>query len=347
MTTQPAAAPNRPAAAPRKNGGADDARPLAGAGRPPLARWGEKAITGWIYLCGAVSIVFVVLIFLFVFREALPLLREYPLARFFLGKEWTPEPGDETALPDFGLLPLLLSSLLVTLGAVVIAVPLGIATALFMGEIAPPRVRDFLKPAVELLAAVPSVVLGFFGAAVLADFLKNALHLSNGLTMLTGSVTLAFMAIPTIATISEDALSAVGQDVRNGSFALGATKWETIRRVVIPGAFSGIVAAVMLGVGRAIGETMVVLMVTGNGVGSNLTALMNKPGGPIGAFQHTFGSYLELCRTLTATIAAEMGEAVQGGTHYRALFLLGVVLFILTFLINLVADAALRRARRA
>lgn len=321
--------------------------------RTRLSRLIETAINGWIFFCGVTSILFVALIFFFVFREALPLLREYPLARFFLGREWTPEPPGEDTLPDFGLVPLLLSSLLVTLGSIVIAVPLGIMSAIFIAEVAPPRIRTILKSVIELLAAIPSVVLGFFGAVVLAGWLKNSFDLSSGVTMLAGSITLAFMAIPTIATISEDALSAVGREVREGSLGLGATHWQTVRRVIVPAAFSGIVASIMLGIGRAIGETMVVLMVTGNGVGGHLQSLMGvnpdptAPSGFFAAFGHVFGSYLELCRTLTATIAAEMGEVVQGDRHYRALFLLGVVLFVITFLINLVADWALRRAKRA
>jgi phosphate transport system permease protein len=270
----------------------------------------------------------------------------YPMERFFLGKEWNPEPPTEEQIPDFGLIPLLLSSLMVTLGAILIAVPLGLMSAIYIAEIAPPRVRDIMKPAVELLAAIPSVVLGFFGFAVLAGWIKAGLQLSTGVTMLTGSIMLAFMAIPTIATISEDAITAVSREIRAGSLGLGATHWQTIRHVVVPAAFSGIIASIMLGIGRAIGETMVVLMVTGNGIGPSLTALMNDPGNPLGAFRHFFGAYAEVCRTLTATIAAEMGEVVRGGPHYRVLFLLGVVLFIITFIVNLIADFALMRAKR-
>ena len=306
-------------------------------------KWSERLIAGWIFLCGMTAIAFVVLIFLFVFREAFPLLSAYSPAKFFLGKEWTP--ADEYH-PDFGLLPLLLSSLLVTLGAIVLAVPLGVSSAIFIAEVAPRRLRTALKSVIELLAAVPSVVLGFFGATVLAPFLQAALHLPSGVTMLAGSLTLAFMAVPTIATISDDALRSVPRETRNGSLGLGATRWQTISRVVVPAAFSGIIASVMLGIGRAVGETMVVLMVTGNGVGSNLTGLMNHHGGFLAPFAQVFGAYGELCRTLTATIAMEMGEVVPGDLHYRALFFLGVVLFVITFLINLVADFALRRAAR-
>ncbi|MBC8102524.1 MAG: phosphate ABC transporter permease subunit PstC [Cytophagales bacterium] len=302
----------------------------------------ERIIGAWIFLCGITSIVFVAMIFLFVFREAFPLFREFPAWSFLTGKEW--RPTDDPAA--FGLVPLLLSSLLVTAGAIVIAVPLGISSAIFIGEIAPARLRDLLKTTVELLASVPSVVLGFFGLAVLGPILQQVFRMDIGTNMLAGSITLAFMAIPTIATISEDALGTVARDIREGSLGLGATRWQTIRGVVVPAASSGIVAATMLGVGRAIGETMVVLMVTGNGVGQNLTALMGGPQNPLAVFQQTFGAYAEVCRTLTATIAAEMGEVTPGEAHYHALFLLGVVLFAITFLVNLAADAALRRAQR-
>lgn len=306
--------------------------------RSPLAAFAEKTITGWIYFCGGLSILLVALILAFVLKEALPFLREYPLGRFLGGTKWIANGSPA----QFGMVPLLLSSVMVTLGAVAVAIPLGIATAIYMSEIAPPPVRDILKPAVELLAAIPSVVLGFFGVSVLAPFLAGAFKLDTGTTMLAGSLTLAFMAIPTIATISEDALSAVGKDLRQGSLALGATRWETIRRVVIPAAFSGIIASVMLGVGRAIGETMVVLMVTGNGIGMSLGSMMTQP---LSAFRAFFPAYGEICNTLTATIASDMGDAVVGSAHYHALFMLGIVLFVITFVINLVASAALRKGQ--
>lgn len=303
-----------------------------------IAALAEKAVTGWIYLCGGLSIIFVAMILLFVLKEALPLFREYPIASFFSGIRWDPTGSPE----KFGVVPLLLSSVMVTLGAVLVAIPFGLMTAIYLAEIAPTQVRDIIKPAVELLAAIPSVVLGFFGITILAPFLAKVFHLDIGTTMIAGSVTLAFMAIPTIATISEDALSAVGKDLKQGSLALGATRWETIRRVSVPAAFSGIIASIMLGIGRAIGETMVVLMVTGSGVGTSLNTIMTEP---LKSFASFFPAYGEICKTITATIAADMGEAVVGSTHYHALFMLGVVLFVITFLINLVADAALRKGQ--
>jgi phosphate transport system permease protein len=319
----------------------------------------ERVIETFIFFCGITSILFVGLIFLFIFKEAFPLLLKYPWANFFLGKEWTPVPPEGVA-PDFGLVPLLLSSVLVTLGAIVLAIPLGITTAIFIAEVAPKQIRDTLKAAVELLAALPSVVLGFFGMVTLIPLLQKVIDLPAGDSMLVGSITLAFMAVPTIATISEDAITAVPRDLREGSLGLGASHWQTIWRVLVPASFSGIVAAVMLGIGRAIGETMVVLMVTGNNIGLSLTELMNQPGAEVaekwgtdasnpfaavvGTFQHTFTAYTEICRTITATIASEMGELTPGDMHYHALFMLGVVLFLITFAINLIADYALRKS---
>ncbi len=324
---------------PQRAAGTDSLKPGRAARRRVLF---EGMISGWIYLCGITSVVLVLLIFLFVFREAFPLIRENSLAAFLTGKEW--RPTDDP--PAFGLLPLLLSSLLVTAGAIAISVPLGISSAVFIAEIAPRRLREVLKTAVELLASVPSVVLGFFGLTVLGPILQNVLKMDIGTNMLAGSITLAFMAIPTIATISEDSLGSVPRETREGSLGLGATRWQTIQKVSVPAAASGIVAATMLGIGRAIGETMVVLMVTGNGVGQNLSSLMNGPQNPLVVFQNIFGAYGELCRTLTATIAAEMGEVAPGDSHYHALFFLGVVLFLITFLVNAAADFALRRTQK-
>ena len=205
-----------------------------------------------------------------------------------------------------------------------IAVPLGLASAIYVAEVAPPKLRDILKSGIELLAAFPSIVLGFIGIVTLAPFLKSVFHLSSGLTALAGSIMLAFMAMPTIVSIIEDAIVSVPKNYREGSLALGATHWQTIYRVVLPAASSGILAAVMLGIGRVIGETMAVLMITGN------AAVLPT-------------SILQPVRTLTATIAAEMGEAVSGSEHYYALFAIGIVLFIISFVINLLADLFLHR----
>ncbi len=283
----------------------------------------EWLIERAILLSGLFSVVFVALIFLFLLREGLALFGHHGFAGFLFGQHWYPisEP------PQFGILPLILGSLLVTLGAAVISVPIGIAAALFIAEIAPPRLKEALKAGIELLAAIPSVVIGFIGMITLGPWIKTLFDLPTGLTALTGSITLAFMAMPTIVSIAEDAITAVPRQYREAAIAMGATRWQTTWRIVARAARPGMVAAVMLGIGRVIGETMAVMMVTGN------AASMPK-------------GMLAPVRTLTATIAAEMGESVQGGPHYAALFAIGIVLFVITFLINGVADVALHRSKR-
>lgn len=234
-------------------------------------------------------------------------------ANFLTGKEWFP-----TAEPaaQYGVLALILGTLWVSFGAIAIALPLGLATAIFMAEIANNRVRNYLKPVIELLAGIPSVVYGFFGLVIIVPAIKDIFHLDVGETGLAGSIILGIMALPTIITISEDALRTVPRELKEASLALGASHWQTIRRVVVPYAASGITAAIILGIGRAVGETMAVLMVTGNAA----------------VIPHSF---FEPLRTIPATIAAELGEASYGGIHFQALFGLGCILFIITFLINL------------
>jgi phosphate transport system permease protein len=229
--------------------------------------------------------------------------------------------------PHFGIIPLVIGSLYVTIGAIVICVPIGVGAAMFIAEIAPPSLKNILKSLVEILASIPSVVLGFIGIVWLGPFLKTTFHLGTGMCGLTGSLLLAFMALPTIISISEDALVGVPRAYREAAFGLGATRWQTLWRILLPAASSGIIAGVMLGIGRVIGETMVVMMVTGN-----------APVIP--------SSILQPLRTLTATVASEMGEAVSGSQHYFALFAVGLILFIITFIINLIADMSLRKARR-
>ncbi|HUT15793.1 MAG TPA: phosphate ABC transporter permease subunit PstC, partial [Anaerolineae bacterium] len=230
----------------------------------------------------------------------------------------------------YGMLPLVLGSILVTALAIVIALPLGVATAVLVREIAPGWAREFLKPMIEVLAGIPSVVLGFFGVTVIAPLVREVLGAPTGLTAFTGALVLAYMALPTIISVAEDALDAVPKSFRDAGLAMGATQWQTIWRVVVPAARSGIVTAVMLGMGRAIGETMAVMMVTGNAARLPLTP----------------DSLFRSVRTMTATIAAEMGEVAQGSTHYHALFGLGIMLFLLTFVINLVAASAIFSKRR-
>ncbi len=238
------------------------------------------------------------------------------LTDFFMGKSWMPT---ATPAPLFGILPLVLGTLLVSFIAILIAIPLGVGVAVYLAEIAGEKVRKLMKPAIELLAGIPSVVYGFFGLVVLAPLVQKAGGLSYGETAFTGSLILAIMALPTIISIAEDALKTTPQAMREASYALGATQWQTIYKVVIPYASSGISAAIVLGIGRAIGETMAVLMVTGNAA----------------QMPH---SVFDSVRTIPATIAAELGEAPGGGPHYQALFLLGCVLFVITLGISILAE---------
>ncbi len=267
-----------------------------------------------IWLAGISTIVIVALIFYFLVREGLPAFLNIPLGQIF-GSRWYPIEG------IFGLWPLIVGSVIVTIGAIVIAVPLGLTTAIYLGEIAPQWQREILKPLIEVLAGIPSIVLGFLGWVVLAPIVQN-LGAATGLTAFTGSLILAYMALPTIISISEDALYAVPKEYRDGALAIGATQWQTIWRVVLPSARSGLLMSVMLGIGRAIGETMAVMMVTGNAA--------NIP-------QFGMGMFFEPVRTMTATIAAEMGEVAQGSLHYSVLFEIGIVLFLITFAINSLA----------
>ncbi len=277
---------------------------------------GERLIEGLVYTAGISALLLVGLIFIFLLREGIPAFAQIPPSEL-LGSRWYP------IQEKFGLLPLLTGSLLVTFGAVLIAVPMGLITAVYLGEIAPTWQRELLKPLIELLAGIPSIVLGFLGWVVLAPIVQN-LGAPTGLTAFTGSLILAYMALPTIISIAEDALYSVPKEYRDGALAIGATQWQTIWRVVLPAARSGLVIAIMLGIGRAIGETMVVMMVTGNA--ANIPAF-----GP--------GILFNPVRTMTATIAAEMGEVANGSLHYQTLFAIGIVLFVITFLINSLAGA--------
>ena len=282
----------------------------------------EFVIEKLILICGLASIFFVILIFLFLLKEGLAVFKTISPFKFLFGRNWYPisEP------PQLGILPLILGSLLVTFGAAIISVPIGVACAVYIAEIAPAKIKEILKAGIELLAAIPSVVLGFIGMVTLVPWVKNTFNLPTGLTALSGSIMLAFMAMPTIVSIADDALYSVPKSYKEGALALGATHWQTIYRVMLPAASSGILAAVMLGIGRVIGETMAVMMITGN------AAILPH-------------SFLQPVRTLTATIAAEMGEAVVGSEHYFALFAIGIVLFIISFIINVTADLALHKRK--
>ncbi|MBI3235342.1 MAG: phosphate ABC transporter permease subunit PstC [Bacteroidetes bacterium] len=245
-------------------------------------------------------------------------------ANFFLGKEWFP-----TAQPvaQFGIMPILLGTLWISLVAILIALPFGLATAIYMAEIASSRVRNIMKPIIELLAGIPSVVYGFFGLIVMVPLVQKVFDLPVGESGLTGSLILAIMALPTIITISEDSIRNTPRAMKEASLALGANHWQTIYRVIIPHSMSGITAATILGIGRAIGETMAVLMVTGN------AAVMPE-------------SILKPMRTIPATIAAELGEAAKSGIHYKALFALGCILFMITMFINLIVEIISRRQKQ-
>lgn len=288
-----------------------------------IKRLKETVVEKIVLLCGIVSIAIVGLIFLYLLKEGGSLFKDISFLDFIFGRKWYPISDP----PKFGILPLIVGSIYVTAGAVIVAIPLGTGCAVYIAELSPLKLKEILKPLVELLSAIPSVVMGFVGLLVVAPWLKGFFSLPTGLTALTGSIMLALMALPTIVTISEDAISAIPSTYREASLALGATKLQTVFKAVLPAAFPGIMAAIMLGIGRAIGETMTVLMVTGN------AALIPT-------------SILQPVRTLTATIAAEMGETVRGSDHYSALFAIGLVLFVATFLINLVAGLFLGGRRR-
>ncbi len=290
---------------------------------PQEVNWREFAIEQLIRLMGVSAIGFVLLIFLFLIREGTPALLEVSISNL-MGQRWYP------TFDIYGLMPLILGSLLVTVGAIALSLPLGVATAIFIGEIAPEWVREVLKPSIEIIAGIPSVVVGFIGIQVVSPLVREFTGAPTGLTALTGALLLAYMAVPTIISIAEDALDVVPESYRNAAYALSATQWQTIWRVVVPAARPGIITAVMLGVGRAIGETMTVMMVTGN------AARM-----PLG-----FDAFLRPVRTMTATIAAEMGEVARGSTHYHVLFLVGLALFIVTFVINLAAAVSIFRRER-
>lgn len=242
---------------------------------------------------------------------------------FFTGSQWDPQSTNS----KYSIIPLLVSTGLVAFGSMAIAVPIGILSATFLSELAPSKLQAVLKPLVEMLAAIPSVVIGFLGIVLVGPGIAKLFGISNGLNALNGSILLAVMALPTIITISEDAINAVPQSHREASLALGANRWETIFRVVLPAAMPGLIAAVMLGLGRALGETMTVLMATGN------AAVMPE-------------GFLDSVRTITATIAIEMGEVPYQTTHYFALFAIAAILFLISLMINLAGEYFSNRLRK-
>ncbi len=277
----------------------------------------EKAIKSIFFVCAIFATITVIFIISFLFAEAFPAFKEIGVGTLVLGPEWVP-----TGVPKrFGGLPMVVGTLLVTLGAVAFCGPLGVACALFLSQVAPPKARSILKPAVELLAAIPSVVYGFFGLTVMARWLMNTFDLPTGETWLNGSILLGIMALPTVVSVSEEALTAVPREFEEASLAMGANKWQTIRRVILPSALSGITAAIVLGLGRAIGETMAVMMATGN------APIIPDP----------LWDVFTPIRTITGCLGTEMGEVPLGSLHYHALFSLAVILFVVVIAINFAA----------
>ncbi|MDD5115886.1 MAG: phosphate ABC transporter permease subunit PstC [Candidatus Omnitrophica bacterium] len=283
----------------------------------------KEKIYKWIFTILAFSsLFFLVGIVIVLFKEGIPIFKEVGFLKFMLGRKWYPTHTP----PEFGVMPLILGSIWVTIGASLVCIPLGVGSALYLNEIATFRQRQFLKPVIELLASIPSVVYGFFGLVVVTPFLQKLFNLPTGLTALNASLILGVMATPTVCSISEDALSYVPRSFREASFAVGANRWQTLTQVVIPAAGSGISTGIILGMSRAIGETMTVLMVAGGAA----------------VIPHTF---LEPVRPMTSAIAAEMGEAPMGGSHYHALFAIALILFLITFLFNIIAEVISRRFR--
>ncbi len=276
--------------------------------------WRETLVTRIIQICGYSSILFVLLILFFLLSEGVPALWT---AKFdsLLGTRWYPTES------FFGIWPLVFGSIIVTLGAGLVSIPLGVGTAVFISEVAPAWTKEILKPIVELLAGLPSVVLGFLGIQVLVPFMRRFFDLPTGLTALTGAILLGMISIPTIVSVGEDALNTVPKSYREASMALGATRWQTIWGITLPAAKSGVITAVLLGLGRAMGETMAVMMVTGN-----------APVMPQG-----LQAIILPIRTMTATIASEMGEVASGSVHYSVLFLIGIILFIISLIVNVLA----------
>lgn len=272
---------------------------------------------------GFVAIAFVVLIFLFLLIEGMPTVTEVSISNL-LSTRWYPTES------HFGLPPLILGSVLVTLGAAIIAVPTGVLAAIFVAEVAPRWLREILKPMIEVVAGIPSVVLGFIGMIALSPLVRVAFNVPTGLTAFTGALILAYMALPTIISVAEDALDAVPKSYRDAALALGATRWQTIWMVTVKAARSGILTAIMLGIGRAIGETMAVMMVTGNA--------------PVMAIK--LGSIFSPVRTMTATIAAEMGEVANGSVHYHVLFFIGLLLFVISLVVNILASAMVFKSKK-
>ena len=288
----------------------------------------EKLIAIFLFICALVAIGVIFSIILFLLNESFPAFGEIGIVDFLLGIVWKPEGIIYGFKPLFGALPLITGTLICTFGAMLIAIPLSIGSAIFIAELAPVWIKTIAKPAIELLAGIPSIVYGFFGLVVLIPWIQNTFNITSAEGWLAGSIILAIMAIPTITSVAEDAITSVPQYFKEGSLALGETKWQTISKVVIPSSLSGITAAIILGIGRAIGETMAVLMVTGNA--ANIPILSN-PFSPV--------------KTLTGAIAIEMGEAPHGSLWQHSLFGLAFILLIITLIVNIIAYYVLKKLK--
>jgi len=285
----------------------------------------EKLIELVFLLNGIFVVLLLVGIFILLLKNALPAFKEVSLEHFLSKPIWNPDAYDQAT---YGLLPMLVSTFMVTVGSLLLAIPLGVGTAAYLSDVASPRVREIAKPLVEILAAIPSVVIGFLGIVLLGPVISKFTGTHNGLNALNGSILLAVMSLPTIISLSEDALTSVPRSYEEASLALGANRWETVARVKVPAAASGILAACMLGMGRAIGETMTVLMATGNAAEFPRSFL-----GPV--------------KTMTSTIAIELGEVAYYSTHFHMLFAVALILFMITFVINLCADMIFHRHIRS
>lgn len=281
----------------------------------------EKLMKAIFWASGIAIILFLAGILFTLLSNSIPAFAELGFKPFFEPGLWRPGAYGE---PTYSINNFIIGTFMVTLGALAFAVPLGVAAAAYLAEIASPWEREIFKPVVEILAGIPSVVLGFIGLVVLAPLIARIFGVPSGINALNGAILVGIMALPTIITLAEDAITAVPQEYRHASLALGGTRWQTIWKITIPAAFSGITAASMLGMGRAIGETMTVLMVTGN--------MIARP-----------SSFLDSVRTLSANIAIDIGDVAFNSIHFHALFVVGLVLFIITFIVNLLADILIHR----
>ncbi len=286
-----------------------------------LSQIKEESIRLFFLAHGLLAVIVLGGIFVLILSNAVPAFKEISIKEFLMSHTWDPTSPEKA---EYGILSMIASTMMVTVGALFIAIPVGVGVAAYLSDVASWRVREIVKPVVEILAGIPSVVVGFLGIVLFGPIIARIFNISSGLTALNGSILLAIMALPTIISISEDSLNAVPQSYSEASLALGASRWQTLIRVRLPAALSGIIASIMLGLGRAIGETMTVLMATGNAR----------------SFPHGF---LDSIRTLTANIAIELGEVPYHTTHYYGLFAIGLTLFLITFGVNLIADIILNK----